>query len=77
MKDYAEQHGIMKEPRRSLISSYFGRKILLATPLLQWYLNQGLEVTHIHEVMQYDPKDAISQSGNIDFNKYGQQLAYC
>lgn len=65
MRDYAEQHGIMKEPRRSLISSYFGEKILLATPLLQWYLNQGLEVTHIYQVVQYDAKDAFKAFGEM------------
>ena len=38
MKTYAEQNQLMFQPRRSLIGSYHGEKILLATPLLQWYL---------------------------------------
>ena len=29
MKSYAEEHGIMKTPRRSLIGSMFGNNILL------------------------------------------------
>lgn len=29
------------------------RKILIATPLLQWYLRQGLQVTRIHQVEEY------------------------
>jgi hypothetical protein len=32
MKQYGEEHGFMKQPRRSLISSYFGTNILLITP---------------------------------------------
>jgi hypothetical protein len=38
MKTYAEENYIMKQPRRSLIGSMIGEKILLATPLLRWYL---------------------------------------
>ena len=34
MKAYAEENDIMSQPRRSLIGSYFGEKILLSTPLL-------------------------------------------
>ena len=45
MKTYAEENDIMKQPRRSLIGSMIGEKILLATPLLRWYLEHGLEVS--------------------------------
>lgn len=31
------------------------RKILIATPLLQWYLRQGLQVTRIYQVVEYVP----------------------
>lgn len=36
MKAYAEDTKTMTQPRRALIGSYFGTKILLATPLLKW-----------------------------------------
>lgn len=38
MRRYAEEHVIMKTLRRMLIGSYRGDKILLAKPLLRWYL---------------------------------------
>ena len=38
MQSYAEENKIMAQPRRSLIGSLKGEKILLATPLLKWYL---------------------------------------
>jgi hypothetical protein len=44
MKSYAEENNVMPRPRRSLIGSMKGDKILLATPLLKWYLEHGLEV---------------------------------
>ena len=47
MKTYEEKNDIMKQPRRSLIGSMIGEKILLATPLLRWYLEHGLEVLNI------------------------------
>ena len=37
MKQYGEERVFMKQPQRSLISSYFGRDLLLITPLLQYW----------------------------------------
>ncbi|KXJ16371.1 hypothetical protein AC249_AIPGENE6507 [Exaiptasia diaphana] len=79
MKEFAEEEDIMPRPRRSLIGSYFGKKILLATPLLKWYLEQGLVVTRIYQVVEYTPKacfkpfgEAVSdarRAGDADPNK--------
>ena len=79
MKAYAEENKIMAQPRRSLIGSMKGDKILLATPLLKWYLEHGLEVTKVHQVIEYTPKpcfkpfgDAVSdarRAGDADPNK--------
>ena len=56
MRDYAEEHDIMSAPRRMLVGSYRGDKILLSTPLLQWYLMHGLIVDHVYQVIEYSPK---------------------
>ena len=56
VQEYAEEHNIMTSPRRSLIGSMFGEKTLLATPLLKWYLTNGLEVTRIYQAIEYTPK---------------------
>ena len=79
MQAFAEEHNLMSRPRRSLIGSYFGEKILLATPLIKWYLEHGLEVTRIYQVIQYTPVpcfkpfgDAVSDArreGDRDVNK--------
>lgn len=42
----------------------FGEKIMLATPLLKWYLNHGLEVTHIHKVVEYSPVPCFQAVSN-------------
>ena len=50
---------IKDTPRRLLIGSYFGEKIGLSTPLLQWYLNKGLVVMCIHTVVEHNANAAF------------------
>jgi len=79
MKVYAEEHNIMTQPYRSLIGSMKGKKILLATSLLKWYLEHGLDVMKVHQVIEFTPKpcfklfgDAVSdvrRAGDADPNK--------
>ena len=53
MQEYAKQHNIKDVPHCLLIGSYFGKKIRLATPLLKWYLEHGLIITHTYTVFEY------------------------
>ena len=79
MQTFAEEEKIMSQPRRSLVGSYFGEKILLASPLIKWYLEHGLEVTHIYQVVEYTPVPCFSpfgeavsdarRAGDVDTNK--------
>ena len=64
MKTYAEQHNIMAQPRRRLIRSMKGKKILLATPLLKWYLEHGLIVTRRHQVVEFTPEPCFKPFGD-------------
>ena len=55
MNEYlVSTHSVLK-PRNQLIGSYFGKKILLSTPLLKWYLEKGLVVTKVYLLVQYYP----------------------
>ncbi|KAK3087962.1 hypothetical protein FSP39_012874 [Pinctada imbricata] len=69
MQDYAERHGLSKKPRRLLVGGMKAKKILLATPLLQWYIQHGLQITQVYQVIEYTPmrwmqavQDAVNQS---------------
>ena len=42
MRDFAEKTKCLPQPRKMLIGSYFAKKIFLITPLVKWYLEQGL-----------------------------------
>ena len=71
MQQYAEEHDIMSTPRRMLVGSYRGDKILLATPLLQWYLAHGLVVDHVYQVVEYkrnfgESVSAARRNGDVD-----------
>ena len=46
MQQYAKEHSIKDVLRHLSIGSYFGKKIGLLTPLLKWYLNHRLVITH-------------------------------
>ena len=63
MKRFCAENDLLKKPTKALLCSYFGRKILLATPLLQWYLNHGLKVTKVYQVVQYKPIACFKQFG--------------
>ena len=63
MKAYAEKHGLMSRPRKTLIGSYHAKGILLATPLLRWYLLNGLKVTHIYQTVEYAPQACFKEFG--------------
>ena len=64
MRRYAEDHDIMTRPRRMLVGSFRGDKMLLATPLLRWYLDHGLEVTLVYQVIEYEPNPCIRRFGD-------------
>ena len=52
---YAEEHDILSKPRVMLVGSFRGVKILLATPLLRWYLAHGLVMDRVYEIIEYEP----------------------
>ena len=41
-----------------------GKKILLAIPLLKWYLEHGLEVTKVHQVVEFTPEPCFKPFGD-------------
>ena len=56
MTTYAEEQGIMSQPRKMLLTSFTLQNGTPITPLLLFYLQQGLVVTKIHRFVEYTPK---------------------
>ena len=53
MANFAKKHGFMKKPVRMLIGSFYAEKQLIHTKLLYLYLDLGLVITKIYEIIQY------------------------
>ena len=53
MQDHINKYNLSKKPRRLLVGVMKAEKILLATPLLKWYLNHGMKVTRIYQTVEY------------------------
>ena len=56
MQEYCKGIGRKVGVKRSLISSMHAKGIILLTPLLKWYLNQGLVVDDIEFIVSYNGK---------------------
>ncbi len=56
MQAHVREYGLSDQPRRLLVGGMKARQILLATPLLKWYLNHGMNVTKIYQVVEYREK---------------------
>ena len=59
MQEHVQENGLSKKPRRLLISGNKGNNLLLATPLLKWYLEHGLIITKIHEVIEFSRQNCF------------------
>ena len=75
MKTYAEEEGIMSQPRKMLISSFTLHNGTVITPLLLFYLQLGLVCTKIHRFVEYTPKkwfNSFVQSA-VDARRQGDE----
>ena len=63
MLKYCQDNNVLRQPRRTLIGSYYGKDILLSTPLLKWYLEKGLELTDVKIVIQFTPEKCFENFG--------------
>ena len=56
MQQYLEEQNLPKNPRRQLVAGLKAQQILLAIPLLKWYLDHGLLITRIYQAVQFKPQ---------------------
>ena len=61
MADFAKEQKILTQPRKMLILSYHAENILLSTPIFKWYVNHGLEIGKIHEVVTFTPEKCFEK----------------
>lgn len=83
MRDYCEKNNLFKQPRKCLISSFYGEKVLLSTELARKYLELGFSIDEIYEVYEYAGKSCFKWFGDYviegrrlgDINPLKKQIA--
>lgn len=55
MKNYLKESKKVFKERRYLIGSMFATKILIITPLLRWYLEHGVKVSKVYQLIEFSP----------------------
>ncbi len=52
MRQLARERGLSEKPRPLLIAGLRAERIPLATPLLRWYMRNGLQISRVNEVVE-------------------------
>ena len=75
MQDYAEKEGLLCQPRKMLISSYFLENGTLITPLLLFYLELGLVCKKIYRFVEYTPVKCFNEfvQSAVDARREGDE----
>ena len=61
MHKVAEQHDLLKKPKKYLISNYFGKKILINTEMAEFYLNLGLKLLEFMNLSNFIHKNVLKR----------------
>ena len=64
MQQHIIKHGLSQKPRTLLVGGVRAERIMLTSELLKWYMEHGLQVTKIYQVIEYTPKRCF-----VDFVK--------
>ena len=75
MQDYAEKEGLLCQPRKMLISSYFLENGTLITPLLLFYLELELVCKKIYRFVEYTPVKCFNKfvQSTVDARREGDE----
>ncbi|KAL5019000.1 hypothetical protein ScPMuIL_004722, partial [Solemya velum] len=61
MQVHAKRFGLSEKPRRLLVGGMKAKQMLIATPLLKWYVEHGMRVTKIYQVVEYANNQCFRQ----------------
>ena len=64
MRNVAEAHGLLKKPKKYLISSHFGKEIFSNTEKAKLYLEMALGITKIKEFIEFYPQKCYAKLAN-------------
>ena len=61
MYKYVEEQHLSLKPRKQLVAGLKARQILLATPLLQWYLSKGLIARRVYQAIEWNSQPCLQK----------------
>lgn len=64
MQDHIAKHNLSRKPRTLLVGGMKAKKLLLATPLLKWYIEHGLLVCNIYQVVEFGKLACFKEFGD-------------
>ena len=64
MQQFCRDNDLIFTSKRLLISGMKAQKILIATPLLQWYLMHSCKVTKIYQLVEFIPNKSFISQGD-------------
>jgi hypothetical protein len=64
MQAHVKRHQLSTKNRKLLVGGMKGKRLLIATPLLRWYILHGLSVTVVHEVVEFPKQKCFKQFGD-------------
>ena len=65
MKQFAEDNNLLPRPSKVLLCSFHVQRQLVATPLLKFYLEKGVQMPKIYQLIQYKPMPAFVEFGQM------------
>ncbi len=65
MKDYIDNNHLSKAPRTQLVRGISGKKMMIHSELLKFYLELGLRVTHIYQAIEYKGCDIFKPFADL------------
>ena len=60
MQEHVKAHNLSQSSRSLLVGGLRAKTLLLFSPLLKWYLDHGLLVTRIYEIIEYNKQKCFS-----------------
>ena len=75
MKTYAEEEGLISQPRKMLTSSFMSQNTTLIAPLLLLHLHLPLVITKTHHLLEYTLKNCFNSfvQSEVDARRQGDE----
>lgn len=64
MQNYILKNNLSTKTRRALVSGLSAKKIFLTSDLIKWYLNHGLVISKIYQLVEFTPSNCLQDYVN-------------